>query len=65
MTDPPHTTYTFVSTTGLKHTVALAKFDALHDAVIVDGNALLLYRIDGGMTFQLGAIKSKRKGVDL
>lgn len=50
MTEPAHTTYTLRTTVGAAHTIALAPFDALHDAVIVDGCALF-YLIRGGMTF--------------
>ena len=33
----PHTAYTFADVDGTIHTVELATFDVLHDAVIVDG----------------------------
>ena len=43
----PHTVYTFEDVDGTLHTVALADFDALHDAVAVDGQAVF-YLIKGG-----------------
>lgn len=43
----PHTIYTFEDVDGTLHTVALADFDALHDAVAVDGQAMF-YLIKGG-----------------
>lgn len=43
----PHTVYTFWDVSGEKHTVALADFDALHDAVLMDGVAAF-YLIKGG-----------------
>lgn len=49
-TGAPHTTFTLRTLAGKEHTIALAAFDALHDAVIVDGCALF-YLIKGGMTF--------------
>lgn len=48
----PHTVYTFTDVDGSVHTVALATFDALHDAVIVDGHAAF-YLIKGGFRLQL------------
>ncbi len=46
-TQAPHTTYTFEDVDGTIHTVALANFDALHDAVIVDGHAMFYLIKDG------------------
>lgn len=46
----PHTECTFTDVDGTVHTVSLATFDVLHDAVIVDGHAAF-YLIKGG--FQL------------
>lgn len=48
----PHTVYTFTDVDGTVHTVALSTFDALHDAVIVDGHAAF-YLIKGGFRLQL------------
>ena len=48
-TDAPHTTWTFVDVDGTSHTVALTRYDAMHDAVSVDGTALF-YLIQGGFT---------------
>lgn len=45
-----HTTFTLRTTGGAEHTIALTPFDALHDAVVVDGCALF-YLISGGMQF--------------
>ena len=50
--EPPHTTFTLKSTSGLTQTIALASFDVLHDAVIVNDCALF-YLIRGGMEFML------------
>lgn len=50
-TEPVHTTLTFTTVTGKTHTLALAPYDALHDAVIVDGTALF-YLISGGLMLQ-------------
>lgn len=47
--DAPHTTWTFVDIDGTAHTVALTRYDAMHDAVSVDGTALF-YLIQGGFT---------------
>ncbi len=43
----PHTVYTFTDVDGTVHTVALRTFDALHDAVEVDGHQAF-YLIKGG-----------------
>ena len=48
----PHTAYTFTDVDGTVHTVELATFDALHDAVIVDGHAAF-YLIKGGFKLNL------------
>lgn len=47
---PPHTVYSFTALSGQSHTVALAPFDALHDAVFVDGEAMF-YLIHDGLKF--------------
>ena len=49
-TEAPHSSYTFTQFDGTEHTLALAAFDALHDAVILDGNAVF-YLIKGGLDF--------------
>lgn len=49
--DAPHTVWTFTDIDGTVHTVALIRYDAMHDAVAVDGVALF-YLIQGG--FSLG-----------
>ena len=49
--DIPHTVWTFTDIDGTVHTVALTRYDAMHDAVAVDGVALF-YLIQGG--FSLG-----------
>lgn len=49
-TEDPHTTYLFQTNTGISHQVALTPFDALHDAVVVDGTALF-YLVKGGMVW--------------
>lgn len=46
-TEKPHTVYTFADRSGETHTVALTDFDALHDAVFMDGEAAF-YLIKGG-----------------
>ena len=51
-TEAPHTKYTFETVTGVTHTIELARFDAMHDAVIVDGCAMF-YLINGGLHFAL------------
>ena len=47
----PHTVWTFTDVDGTVHTVALTRYDAMHDAVAIDGVALF-YLIQGG--FSLG-----------
>lgn len=51
-THEPHTVFTFEDVLGRVHTVALSRFDALHDAVTVDG-CTVFYLIGGGMTFDV------------
>lgn len=48
----PHTVYTFTDVDGTVHTVALATFDALHDAVIVNGHQAF-YLIKGGFKLNM------------
>ena len=48
----PHTSYTFTDVDGTVHTVELATFDVLHDAVIVDGHAAF-YLIKGGFRLSM------------
>ncbi len=48
----PHTVYTFTDVDDATHTVALADFDALHDAVIVDGHQAF-YLIKGGFALNV------------
>ena len=50
--EAPHTTFTFEATDGETHTLSLTAFDALHDAVTLDG-CTLFYLISGGMAFQV------------
>lgn len=52
ITTHPHTVFTFTDVDDTVHTVALADFDALHDAVIVDGHAAF-YLIKGGFRLKL------------
>lgn len=52
LTAQPHTVFTFTDVDNTVHTVALADFDALHDAVIVDGHAAF-YLIKGGFQLKL------------
>ena len=47
----PTAVYTFLSVTGDRHTVSLLPFDALHDAVAIDGGCVF-YLIRGGMSFE-------------
>jgi len=49
---PPHTTFRMTTTTGRTHTLALTPYDALHDAVLVDG-AALFYLYHGGLNFDV------------
>lgn len=48
----PHTAYIFTDVDGTVHTVELATFDVLHDAVIVDGYAAF-YLIKGGFKLNM------------
>lgn len=50
--EPPHMTYTFEDLDGTVHTIALCRYDALHDAVLVNGQALF-YLIQGGFALEL------------
>jgi hypothetical protein len=52
VTSEPHTVYTFTDVDGTVHEIALATFDALHDAVIVDGHPAF-YLIKGGFKLKL------------
>lgn len=49
---PPHTTLCMTTVTGRTHTLALAPYDALHDAVIMDGTALF-YLFQGGLRLEV------------
>ena len=49
-TEEVHTLYTFSTLTGVEHTIGLTRFDALHDAVEVDGCAMF-YIIHDGLAF--------------
>ena len=44
-----HTSYIFRTVSGGRHTLELSDFDAMHDAVTMDGHTLF-YLIKGGMT---------------
>lgn len=48
--EKPHTTFVFQAVTGECYTLELTRFDALHDAVLLDGNAVF-YLIHDGMNF--------------
>lgn len=48
--EEPHTTFVFQAVTGESYTLELTRFDALHDAVLLDGNAVF-YLIKDGMKF--------------
>ena len=48
----PHTVYTFTDVDGTVHTVALATFDALHDAVTVNGHQAF-YLIKNGFRLNM------------
>ena len=50
--EAPHTTFTFEAMDGETHILALTAFDALHDAVTLDG-CTLFYLIRDGMAFQV------------
>jgi len=47
----PHTVFTFEDVDGTVHTIALADFDGLHDAVAVDG-AAVFYLVKGGFAWE-------------
>lgn len=47
-----HTTFIFEAFSGERYTLELVSFDAMHDAVLLDGNALF-YLIKNGMTFNV------------
>lgn len=49
-TEASHTTFVFQAVTGESYTLELTRFDALHDAVLLDGNAVF-YLIKDGMGF--------------
>ena len=44
-----HTRYTFRTVSGGRHTLELSDYDAMHDAVTMDGHTMF-YLIKGGMT---------------
>lgn len=48
--EKPHTAFVFQAVTGECYTLELTRFDALHDAVLLDGNAVF-YLIHDGMNF--------------
>ncbi len=50
--EEPHTTYIFEAVTGERYTLELVRFDALHDAVLLDGHAVF-YLIRDGMGFEV------------
>lgn len=50
--DEPHTTYLFEAVTGERYTLELTKFDAMHDAVLLDGHGLF-YLIRDGLAFDV------------
>jgi len=50
--EAPHATYIFEAVTGERYTLELVKFDAMHDALLLDGNALF-YLIKDGMAFHV------------
>lgn len=50
--EAPHTTWIFEAATGESHTLELVRFDAMHDAVLLNGSALF-YLIRDGMTFDV------------
>ncbi len=50
--EAPHAAYVFEASTGESYTLELVKFDALHDAVVLEGNALF-YLIRDGMKFEV------------
>ncbi len=50
--EPAHTTFIFEAFSGESYTLELVPFDAMHDAVLLDGNALF-YLIKHGMDFDV------------
>ena len=50
--EAPHTAYVFEAVTGEKYTLELVRFDALHDAVLLDGRGVF-YLIRDGMRFEV------------
>lgn len=48
----PHTTYIFEAVTGECYTLELTRFDAMHDAVLLDGHGLF-YLIRDGLAFDV------------
>ena len=52
ITEAPHTSYVFTDVDGTAHTVELATFDVLHDAVIIDGHEAF-YLIKGGFKLNM------------
>ena len=46
--EAPHSRWTYVTRTGVTHSIALSAFDAFHDAVTVDGQTLF-YLVKGGL----------------
>lgn len=50
--EAPHTAYLFEAVTGEKYTLELVRFDALHDAVLLDGRGVF-YLIRDGMRFEV------------
>lgn len=50
--EAPHTAFVFEAVSGERYTLELVKFDALHDAVLLDGHAVF-YLIKDGMRFEV------------
>jgi len=50
--EAPHTTYIFQAVTGECYTLGLTKFEAMHDAVLLDGCGLF-YLIKDGLAFDV------------
>lgn len=50
--EEPHTTYVFEAVTGERYTLELTRFDAMHDAVLLDGCGLF-YLIRDGLAFDV------------
>lgn len=49
--EAPHTVYRFETLTGADHTLALVRWDAMHDALLVDGSAVF-YLIRDALAFR-------------